>query len=102
MASNGQRENIGGDTPIGSGRPIDLDIEGDNHNTETHDQGHREKDVNHECDTSKRTDQGKYYNEDNLQVWRDRCLRRDEEVKALTNKLYSDPGLFSFVYCIRT
>ncbi|GMP24896.1 hypothetical protein CsSME_00002003 [Camellia sinensis var. sinensis] len=36
MARDGQRENIGGDTPAGSGRPIDLDFEGDNHNTETH------------------------------------------------------------------
>ena len=43
MASNGQKEKIGDDTPAGSGRPIDLDMEGDNHNAETRDQGHREK-----------------------------------------------------------
>ena len=62
MASNGQQENIGDDAPAGSGRPIDLDIEGDNHNTEARDQGHRENDIIPEGDTSKKTNQGKYYN----------------------------------------
>ncbi|GMP30781.1 hypothetical protein CsSME_00005291 [Camellia sinensis var. sinensis] len=65
--------------------PIDLDVERDNHNTETRGQGHGEKDVGQENDASKRTDQSKYYNEDNLQVWKDRCLRRDEEVKDLAD-----------------
>ena len=53
MASDGQRENIGGDTPARSGRPIDLDVEGDNHSTENHDQGHGERDVGQEGGTSK-------------------------------------------------
>ena len=75
MASNGQQENFGDDAPTGSGSPIDLDIEVDNHNAEARDQGHRENDVIPEGYTSKRANQGKYYNEDNLQVWRDRCLR---------------------------
>ena len=68
MASNEQRENIRGNTPAGSGRPIDLDAEGDNHNAGIRDQGHVEKDVGQEGNTSKKTDQGQYYNEDNLQV----------------------------------
>ena len=97
MASNGQRENIGGDTPAGSGRPIDLDIEEDNHNAETHDQGHGERDVGREGDASKRADQSKYYNEDNLQVWRDRCLQRDEEVKDLANKLADLQSVVNFM-----
>ncbi|GMP36921.1 hypothetical protein CsSME_00008857 [Camellia sinensis var. sinensis] len=97
MASNGQQETIGDDTPAGSGKPIDLDIEGDNHNTEARDQGHRENDVIPEGDTSKRTNQGKYYNEDNLQVWRDRCLRRDEEVKELANKLADLQSVVNFM-----
>ena len=81
MASNGQKEKIGDDTPTGSGRPIDLDIERDNNKAETRDQGHREKDVGQERDTSKMTDLRTYYNEDNLHIWRDRCLCSDEEVK---------------------
>ncbi|KAL7166903.1 hypothetical protein ACSBR2_037547 [Camellia fascicularis] len=35
MASNGQQEKIGDDAHAGSGRPIDLDTEGDNHSAET-------------------------------------------------------------------
>ena len=97
MARSGQQENIGDDAPAGSGRPIDLDIEGDNHNTEARDQGHREKDDIQEGDTSKRTDLGKYYNEDTLQVWRDRCLRWDEEVKELANKLAALQSVVNFM-----
>ena len=81
MASDAQNEKVGDDAPAGSGRPIDLDVEGDNHNEEARSQGHGGKDVVQEGDTSKKTDQDRYYNEDNLQVWRDRCLQRDEEVK---------------------
>ena len=97
MASNGQKENIGGNTPVGSGRPIDLDIEGSNHNTEARDQGHREKDVGQEGYISMKTDQSKYYNEDNLQVWRDRCLRREEEVKKLAKKLADLQSVVNFM-----
>ncbi|KAL7182013.1 hypothetical protein ACSBR1_040849 [Camellia fascicularis] len=66
MASNGQQEKIGDDTPAGSGRPIDLDTEGDNHNAETRDQGQRKKDVGQIDDIPKKPDQNRYYNEDNL------------------------------------
>ncbi|KAL7238874.1 hypothetical protein ACSBR2_004884 [Camellia fascicularis] len=38
MASNGQKEKIGDDALTGSDAPIDLDIEGDNHNTGTNEQ----------------------------------------------------------------
>ena len=74
MASNGQRENIGGNTPAGSGRPIDLDVEGDNHNTETRDQNHSKKDASQDGDVPKKPDQSGYYNEGDFQVWKDRCL----------------------------
>ncbi|KAL7223088.1 hypothetical protein ACSBR1_024715 [Camellia fascicularis] len=87
MASNGQQEKIGDDALAGSGRPIDLDTEGDNHNAETRDQGQGKKDVGQMDDTPKKPDQNRYYNEDNLQIWKDRCLRRDEEVKEMATKL---------------
>ena len=90
MASNGQQGNIGDDAPPGSSIPINLDAEGDNHNTEARDQGHREND-----DIQK--GEGKYYNEDNLQVWSDRCLRRDEEVKELANKLADLQSVVNFM-----
>ncbi|KAL7184334.1 hypothetical protein ACSBR2_026477 [Camellia fascicularis] len=87
MANDEQKEKIADNTPAGSERPIDLDIGEDNCNEETRDQNHEAKDVSHEGDVPNKTDQSEYYNEDNLQVWRDRCLRRDEEVKGMANKL---------------
>ncbi|KAL7230941.1 hypothetical protein ACSBR2_009252 [Camellia fascicularis] len=35
----------------------------------------------------KKSDQNGYYNEDDLQVWKDRCLRRNEEMKGMVDKL---------------
>ncbi|KAL7172766.1 hypothetical protein ACSBR2_032273 [Camellia fascicularis] len=87
MASDGQKEKVGDDTPTGSGKPVDLDVEEDNCNKETHDKNHGGKDVGQEGDIPKKTDRSGYYNEDNLQVWKERCLRRDDEVKDMANKL---------------
>ncbi|KAL7232826.1 hypothetical protein ACSBR2_010773 [Camellia fascicularis] len=66
MASNEQKEKIGNDTLTENGRPIDPDVEGNNHNEETRDQNHGEKDIGQTGDTPKTADHGKYYNEDNL------------------------------------
>ncbi|KAL7166500.1 hypothetical protein ACSBR2_037217 [Camellia fascicularis] len=68
MASDGQKDKMGNDTPAGSGRPIDLDIEGDNRNTETRDQNHGAKDVGQTGDVLKKPNQSGYYNEDDLQI----------------------------------
>ncbi|KAL7193397.1 hypothetical protein ACSBR2_025083 [Camellia fascicularis] len=87
MANNGQKEKIGDDTPTGSGKPVDLDVEEDNCNEETSDKNHRGKDVDLEGDVPKKIDQSGYYNEDNPQVWKERCLQRDDEVKGMANKL---------------
>ncbi|KAL7222746.1 hypothetical protein ACSBR1_024448 [Camellia fascicularis] len=97
MASNEQKDKIGGDTPTGSGRPIDLDVERDNHNEETRDQNHGEKDIGQTGDTPKNANQCRYYNEDNLQTWKDRCLRRDEEVKEMANKLADLQSVVNFM-----
>ncbi|KAL7180726.1 hypothetical protein ACSBR1_039732 [Camellia fascicularis] len=87
MASNGQKEKMGDDALARNGKPTDLDIERDNHNAETYDQGHGEEDVGQTDDVPKKPSQSGYYKEDNLQVWKDRCLRRDEEVKEMASKL---------------
>ncbi|KAL7254918.1 hypothetical protein ACSBR1_009135 [Camellia fascicularis] len=97
MASNGQKEKIGDNTLVGSGKPIDLDIEGDNHNAETYDQGHGDKDVGQTDDGPKKPDQTRYYKEDDFQVWKDRCLRRDEEVKEMANKLADLQSVVNFM-----
>ncbi|KAF5944105.1 hypothetical protein HYC85_018182 [Camellia sinensis] len=97
MANNEQKEKVGDDTPIGSGKPIDLDVEEDNCNKETQDKNRGEKDVSQEGDTSKKSDQSGYYNEDDLQVWKERCLRRDDEMKGMANKLADLQMVINFV-----
>ena len=74
-----------------------LTFEGDNHNTETRDQSHGVKDVGQKGDAPKATDRSGYYNEDDLQVWKDRCLRRDEEVKEMANKLADLQSVVNFM-----
>ncbi|KAL7170633.1 hypothetical protein ACSBR2_035502 [Camellia fascicularis] len=79
MANDGQKDQIGDNTPAGSGRPIDLDVEGDDRNTETRDQSHKVKDTGQEGDAPKAKDRNRYYNEDDLQVWKDGHLWRNED-----------------------
>ncbi|GMP96194.1 hypothetical protein CsSME_00044944 [Camellia sinensis var. sinensis] len=74
MANNGQKEKVGDDIPTGSGKHIDPNVEEDNCNEETRDQNPGEKDVGKEGDVPKKSDRDGYYNEDDLQVWKDRCL----------------------------
>ena len=71
MANDGHKEKVEDETPTGSGKPIDLDVEGDNCNRETHDKNHEGKDVGQEGDVPKNTDLSGYYNDDDLQVWKD-------------------------------
>ncbi|GMQ08167.1 hypothetical protein CsSME_00052019 [Camellia sinensis var. sinensis] len=61
MASNGQKEKIGDDTPAGSRRPIDLDVERDECNAETRDQNHGVKDVGQTGNAPKKPDRSGYY-----------------------------------------
>ncbi|KAL7243459.1 hypothetical protein ACSBR1_015785 [Camellia fascicularis] len=74
MANDGQKEQDKDDIPSGSGKHADPNNPG-------------KKDIGQEGDASKKACQGRYYNESDLQVWKDRCLRRDGEMKGMTNKL---------------
>ena len=65
MANDEQKDQIRDNAPAGSRRPIDLDVEGDNSNTETRDQSHGVKEAGQEGDAPKTTDRS---NEDDLQV----------------------------------
>ena len=76
MANDEQKDQTGDNAPTGNGRSINLDVEGDNHNTETRDQSHGVKDAGQEGDAPKTTDRS---NEDDLQVWKDRYLRKNED-----------------------
>ncbi|THG12064.1 hypothetical protein TEA_017437 [Camellia sinensis var. sinensis] len=97
MASNGQKEKVGNDIPTGSGKHVDLDVEEDNCNKNTRDKNHGEKDVGQEGDMPKKSDRGGYYNEDDLQMSKERCLRRDDEVKGMANKLANLQTVVNFL-----
>ena len=45
----------------------------------------------------KKGSRDEYYNESDLQVWKDRCLRRDEEVKEMANKLADLQSVVNFM-----
>ncbi|KAL7203958.1 hypothetical protein ACSBR2_017089 [Camellia fascicularis] len=87
MANDGQKEKIGGDIPSGSGKNADPNVEEDSYSEEPRDKNPGEKDVGQEGDVLKKACQGGYYNESDLQVWKDRCLRRDGEMKEMETKL---------------
>ncbi|KAL7265349.1 hypothetical protein ACSBR1_003173 [Camellia fascicularis] len=87
MANDGQKEKVGDDIPSGSGKHADPNMEEENCNEGPRDQNPREKDVGQEGDAPKKACQNGYYNESDLQVWKDKCLRRDGEMKEMTNKL---------------
>ena len=100
MANDGQKDLIRDNAPAGSGRPIDLNVEGDDRNTETHNQSHGVKDAGQEGDAPKTTDRSGYYNEDELQVWKDRYLRRNEDPSKRNGKTggMSAPNEITFKY----
>ncbi|KAL7170990.1 hypothetical protein ACSBR2_035782 [Camellia fascicularis] len=61
------------------------------------DQNPGDKDVGKEGDAPKKSGRDEYYNESNLQVWKDRCLRRDDEIKGMANKLADLQSVVSFM-----
>lgn len=97
MANDGQKDQIRDNAPARSGRLIDLDVEGDNRNTETRDQSHGVKEASQEGDAPKTTDRS---NEDDLQVWKDRYLRRNEDPSRRDAKTggMSAPKKITFKY----
>ncbi|KAL7171302.1 hypothetical protein ACSBR2_036034 [Camellia fascicularis] len=87
MANDGQKEKIWDDISTGNDKHFDPNVKEDDCNEETWDQNPGEKDVGQEGDVPKKSDRGGYYNEDDLQVWKDICLQRDDKMKGMTNKL---------------
>ncbi|GMP94862.1 hypothetical protein CsSME_00044143 [Camellia sinensis var. sinensis] len=97
MANDGQKEEVKDEIPTVSGKHIDPNVEEDNCNEETRDQNPKEKNIGQEGDVTKKSDRGKYYNEDDLQVWKDRCLRRDGKMKGMANKLADLQSVVNFM-----
>ncbi|KAL7206169.1 hypothetical protein ACSBR2_018977 [Camellia fascicularis] len=97
MANDGQKEKIGDDIPSESGKHANPNTEEDNCNEKPQDQNPREKDVSQEGDVAKKAGRGEYYNESDLQVWKDRCLRRDSKMKETANKLADLQSIVNFM-----
>ncbi|KAL7162417.1 hypothetical protein ACSBR2_042828 [Camellia fascicularis] len=97
MANDGQKERIGDDVPYGSGKHADPNTEEENHNERARDQNPRDKDVGKEADPLKKLGRDGYYNESDLQVWKDRCLRRDGEMNKMVNKLADLQSVVNFM-----
>ncbi|KAL7264012.1 hypothetical protein ACSBR1_002047 [Camellia fascicularis] len=97
MANDGQKEKIGDDIPSGNGKHVDPNIEEENPNEGPRDQNPREKDVGQEGDPPNKASRDEYYDESDLQVWKDRCLRRDGEMKGMTNKLVDLQSVVNFM-----
>ncbi|GMP93346.1 hypothetical protein CsSME_00043224 [Camellia sinensis var. sinensis] len=76
MANDGQKDQTGDNALVGNRRSINLDVEGDNSNTETRDQSHEVKEAGQKGDAPKTTDRS---NGDDLQVWKDRYMRRNDD-----------------------
>ena len=97
MASDGQKDKVGDETPAGNGKRVDLNMEEDGCNEKTQNQNHSKKDVGQDGGVPKKLEQSRYYNEDDLQVWKDRCLRRNEEMKGMANKLADLQTVINFM-----
>ncbi|KAL7234703.1 hypothetical protein ACSBR1_018202 [Camellia fascicularis] len=87
MANNRQEEKIGDDIHSESCEHADPNIGEENCNEGAYDPNPGEKDVGKEGNTPKKAGRDEYYNEGDLQEWKDRCRRRDNEIKRMTNKL---------------
>ncbi|KAL7205521.1 hypothetical protein ACSBR2_018454 [Camellia fascicularis] len=96
MTNDGQKEKIGDNIPTRSSKHFDPNVEEDNCNKETRDQNPGEKDVSQEGDVPKKEDRDGYYNENDFQVWKDRCLRRDGEMKGMADKLADLQSVVNF------
>ncbi|KAL7236101.1 hypothetical protein ACSBR1_019384 [Camellia fascicularis] len=97
MTNDGQKEKVEDDIPSGSSKYANPNMEEKNCNEGPRDQNPGEKDVGQEGDALKKVGQGGYYNESDLQVWKDRYLRRDSEIKGMANKLVDLQSVVNFM-----
>ncbi|KAL7220677.1 hypothetical protein ACSBR2_013539 [Camellia fascicularis] len=81
MTNDGQKEKIKDDIPSRSGKHADPNMEEENPNEGPRDQNPGEKGVGQEGDPPKKTGRDEYYHKSDLQAWKDKCLRRDGEMK---------------------
>ncbi|KAL7186484.1 hypothetical protein ACSBR2_028270 [Camellia fascicularis] len=97
MADDGHEEKTGNGINSESCEHKDPNVGKENHNKEAHNLNLGEKDVDKEGNASKKVGRDEYYNESDLQVWKDRCLRRDGEMKGMANKLVDLQSVVNFM-----
>ncbi|KAL7174302.1 hypothetical protein ACSBR2_033544 [Camellia fascicularis] len=87
MTNNEQEEKIGDDIHSESEEHVDPNVREENRNEGVQELSPGVKNVSKECNVPKKRGRDEYYSESNLKVWKDRCLRRDGEMKGMANKL---------------
>ncbi|KAL7208483.1 hypothetical protein ACSBR1_030264 [Camellia fascicularis] len=97
MANDGQEEKIGDDINSESCEHRDPNVGKENRNKEAPDLNPGKKDVGREGNALKKASRDEYYNESDLQVWKDRYLKRDGEMKGMANKLADLQSVVNFM-----
>ncbi|KAL7216524.1 hypothetical protein ACSBR1_028466 [Camellia fascicularis] len=97
MANNGHEEKIMDDINTKSCEHTDPNVWKDNRNDEAKDVNPKEKDVGKEDNAPKEGGRDEYYNESDLQVWKNRYQRRDEEMKEIGKKLADLQSMVHFI-----
>ncbi|KAL7199818.1 hypothetical protein ACSBR2_022009 [Camellia fascicularis] len=92
-----QEEKIGDNIISESNEHIVLTAGEKNCNEGAQDPNLGEKDVSKGGNTPKKSCRYEYYNESDLQVWNDRCLRRNGEMKGMANKLADLQSVVNFM-----
>ncbi|KAL7225166.1 hypothetical protein ACSBR1_020531 [Camellia fascicularis] len=76
---------------------MDSNARGENDNKGVQEPNPGANDVGKGRNGPKKGGRDEYYNESNMQAWKDRCLRRDKEMKDLVNKLTDLQTMVNFV-----
>ncbi|KAL7175124.1 hypothetical protein ACSBR2_028848 [Camellia fascicularis] len=97
MANNVQEEKVGDDINSESYEHVDPNVEKENRNEGAQDQSLAEKDVGKEDKAAKKGGRDEYYNKNDLQVWNNRCLRRNREMKEMGKKLADPQSIVHFM-----
>ncbi|KAL7214880.1 hypothetical protein ACSBR1_027125 [Camellia fascicularis] len=87
MANNEEEERIGDGIHGEEEEHVDPNAREENRNEGAQEPNLGVNDVGKGRNIPKKRGRDEYYNERDFQVWKDRCLKRDEEMKEMENKL---------------
>ncbi|KAL7263183.1 hypothetical protein ACSBR1_001372 [Camellia fascicularis] len=87
MANVGQEVSIGDDIHSEEEEYVDPNVGGENNENKVQEVNLEANNAARGRNSLKRGNREEYYNKSDFQVWKGRCLRRDDKVKDLANKL---------------